>query len=163
MTASDFTTTLLVDQTPEQAFNAITNVRGWWSEEIEGSTDTLNEEFRYHYEDVHRCKMKIVELIPGKKVVWLVTDNHFNFTKDKSEWKNTKISFEISRLDNKTQIRFTHIGLVPEYECYTICRDAWSTYINSSLRDLIVKGKGKPNGKGKPRTVNEKKLGSSNK
>src|SRR5688572_14962207 len=86
MTTSDFTTTLLVDQKAEQAFNAINNVRGWWSEEIEGRTDQLNDEFRYHYKDVHRCQMKLIEVIPNKKVVWLVMDNDFKFTKDKSEW-----------------------------------------------------------------------------
>ncbi len=76
----------------------------------------------YHYEDVHRCKMKLIEVVPDKKVVWLVMDNYFNFTKDKSEWKGTKITFEISKKDNKTQIRFTHLGLVPEYECFDICQ-----------------------------------------
>lgn len=158
MTTSDFTTTIIVDQTPEEAFNAINNVRGWWSEEIEGSTDKLNEEFTYHFEDNHRCRMKLTEVIPGKKVVWLVMENYFNFTKDKSEWTGTKISFEISKQDNKTQIRFTHIGLVPEYECYNICRGAWSNYINNSLHKLISTGKGQPNSAGNPRTEDEKKF-----
>ncbi|MEP6713109.1 MAG: SRPBCC domain-containing protein [Ferruginibacter sp.] len=115
MTTSDFTTTILVDQTPKQVFDAITNVRGWWSEEIEGSTGKLNDEFKYHYEDVHRCKIKLIEVTPGKKVVWLVQDNYFKFTKDKSEWTGTKIIFDISGQDNKTQLRFTHLGLVPDY------------------------------------------------
>ena len=96
-------------------------------------------------EDVHRCKMKIIELVPDKKVVWLVLDNYFNFTKDKTEWKGTKIIFEISEKDNKTQIRFTHQGLVPEYECFEICENAWTQYIQKSLTDLITTGKGHPN------------------
>lgn len=64
---NDFTTTIKVDQTPKQVFDAVNNVRGWWSQEIEGSTDKLNSEFKYHYRDVHICKMKIVEFIPEKK------------------------------------------------------------------------------------------------
>jgi Activator of Hsp90 ATPase homolog 1-like protein len=161
MSATDFTTTILVDETPEEVFSAINNVRGWWSEEIEGSTDKLNDEFRYHYEDVHRCKMKLTEVIPNKKVVWLVLDNYFKFTKDKSEWKGNKIIFEITEKDNKTELRFTQLGLVPAYECYDVCRNAWSNYIQNSLCNLIVTGKGQPNGKGKPQTENEKKLGSA--
>jgi len=145
MTTSDFTTTLLVDQTPEEVFNAINNVRGWWSEEIEGSTDKLNAEWTYHYKDVHRCKMKIIEFVPDKRVVWFVKDNYFNFTKDKSEWTGTKISFEISKHDSKTQLRFTHLGLVPQYECFDICSNAWTDYVQKSLRNLITKGKGQPN------------------
>ena len=145
MQPQNFTTTLVVDQTPEKVFNAINNVRGWWSEEVEGSTDKLNAEFDYHYKDVHISKMKITELIPGKKVAWLVMDNHFNFTKDKSEWKGNKIIFEITEKDNKTNLQFTQVGLVPAYECYDICRDAWSNYIKNSLRSLITTGKGQPN------------------
>src|ERR1700740_3692025 len=125
MTTSDFTTTLLVDQTPAEAFNAITNVRGWWSEEIEGGTEKLNDEFNYHFEDVHSCKMKLIEVIPNKKVVWLCEEKYFKFTQDKTEWIGTKIIFEISEKDGKTQIRFTHQGLTPDYECFDICRDAW--------------------------------------
>ena len=101
MTTTDFTTTLLVDQTPTEAFKAINNVRGWWSEEIEGSTDKLNDEFKYHFEDIHSCKMKLTEVIPDKKVAWLVMDNYFKFTEDKTEWIGTKISFEITEKDNK--------------------------------------------------------------
>ena len=147
MTTSDFTTTLLVDQTPEETFNAINNVRGWWSEQIEGSTNELNDEFMYQYKDVHACKMRLAEVIPNKKVVWHVLNNHFNFTKDKSEWIDTKIIFEIAEKDGKTQLRFTHEGLVPQYECYQVCFDAWTSYIQGSLKNLITTGKGLPNTK----------------
>ncbi len=143
----NFSTTLLVNATPKQAFDAINNVRAWWSEEIEGPTDKLGGEFTYHYQDVHRSRMKVTELVPGKKVGWLVLDNYFNFIKDQSEWKGTKISFDISKQGNKTEIRFTHIGLVPEYECYDVCSNAWGSYIFGSLGNLITAGKGNPNRK----------------
>lgn len=161
MIQPDFTTTMLVDQTPQEAFNAINNVRGWWSEEIDGHTDQLNEVFNYRYEDVHRCKIKVIELEPGKKVVWRVLDNYFKFTEDKTEWNGTKIIFDISEKDGKTGIRFTHEGLVPAYECYEICRGAWTNYIQNSLRDLITTGKGQPNSKGNPKTEDEKRLAAA--
>lgn len=161
MSTTDFTLTILVDQSPGEAFRAINNVRGWWSEEIEGSTDKLNEEFRYHYEDLHRCRIKLTELIPDKKVAWLVMENYFKFTKDKTEWTGTKIIFEITERGGKTEIRFTHLGLVPEYECFGICSNAWTTYIQNSLRNLITTGKGKPNASGKPGTEDEKNPGAS--
>ena len=162
MNTSNYTTTILVDKPANEVFNAINNVRGWWSEEIEGSTNKLNEEWTYHYQDVHRCKIKIVEFIPNKKVVWLVTDNYFSFTKDKNEWKGNKINFEITEKGKKTQLQFTQEGLVPEYECYDICQNAWNTYIQKSLYSLITTGKGQPNGKDKPQTDDEKKLATSN-
>jgi hypothetical protein len=76
--------------------------------------------------------------------VWLVLNNHFDFTRDSSEWKDTKIIFEISHKNNHTELRFTHLGLTPAYECYEICFDAWTNYITDSLKKLITTGKGKP-------------------
>lgn len=149
-----FTTKIVVTQTPAEVFNAISNVRGWWSEAIEGITDRLNAEFIQYYQDIHIAKMKIVEFMPGKKVTWLVLDNHFSFTKDEGEWKGTKICFEISVKRNqpdghRTQLVFTHQGLVPEYECYDVCNHAWNDLIKLSLRGLITNGKGRPNPKEK--------------
>jgi Activator of Hsp90 ATPase homolog 1-like protein len=142
--AQNYTTTITVDQTPEEAFAAINNVRGWWTGDpgVEGSTDKLGDEFTYRYEDVHYSKQKITELVPGKKVVWLISDARLNFAKDKTEWKGTKITFEISKKGNQTEIRFTHVGLVPQFECFDSCSDAWGSYINGSLRKLITTGKG---------------------
>ena len=162
MNNQSFTTTLLVDQSPKEVFDAIVNPRAWWSEEIEGSTEKLNDVFNYHYEDVHACKVKLIEVAPDKKLVWKILDNHFNFTKDKTEWINTEVSFEISRQGDKTQLVFTHIGLVPEYECYEACHQGWTHYIQNSLKSLIQTGKGLPNAKGTPRTATEKKLTSVN-
>ena len=108
--ASDLTYTILVDQSPTEVFNGVNNVRGWWSEEIQGATDKPGDEFSYHFEDVHRSKMKIIESIPGEKVVWQVLENYFKFTKDNSEWTGNKIVFLISKKDDKTQLQFTQIG-----------------------------------------------------
>jgi hypothetical protein len=144
MKMQGFTTVLLVDQSPQEAFKAINNVRGWWSENIEGITDRTGSEFLYHYKDVHIAKMKIVEWIDPKKVAWLVMDNYFKFTVDKNEWKNTKVVFEIARKGKQTAIRFTHQGLFPQLECYEVCLDAWSHYIHNSLKNLVATGKGQP-------------------
>ena len=48
---------------------------------------------------------------------------------------------------DKTEFRFTHVGLVPAIECYGDCSGAWGFYINDSLRSLITTGKGQPNPK----------------
>lgn len=147
MSSKDFTATFIVDKTPAEVFDAINNVREWWSQNIEGETRNLNDEFTYSYKDVHACRMRLIEVIPAKKVVWLVLNNYFNFTKDKTEWKDTKVIFEISKKDNQTELHFTHEGLTPEYECYEACRQGWTEYIPGSLYKLITKGRGQPNPK----------------
>ena len=141
MKKQDFTTTIVVDQTPRQVFDAINNPRAWWSGEFTGSTNKLNDEFTYRYKEFHFTKHKIVEMIPDQKVVWLTTDSKINFVEDKSEWTNTKIIFEITEQGNKTQLRFTHQGLVPEIECFNNCSNAWTQLIQQGLFSLITTGK----------------------
>ncbi len=143
MSKSDFTTTIEVEQSAKEVFAAINNVSAWWQGETTGDTSKLNDEFIYRMEDIHFSKQKVVELTPDKKIVWLVTESKLSFTKDKSEWTGTKISFEISRVKNKTLIHFTHIGLVPEFECYDACSNGWTGLIQKSLFSLITTGKGK--------------------
>jgi hypothetical protein len=140
MNDHDFTTSFLVDHTPDEAFAAIKNVRGWWSGEIEGSADKLGDQFTYRYEDLHYSKQKVTEFIPGRKVVWLVLDGGPNFMKDQTEWKGTEITFEVSKQGDQTEIRFTHRGLVPQFECFNVCSDAWGSYIKGGLRNLITNG-----------------------
>jgi len=89
-------------------------------------------------------RKKLVEVIPDKKVVWLVMKSELNFLEDKNEWTGTKNIFEITEKDGKTQIHFTHRGLVPEVECYKDCSVGWKRYITGSLLHLLTKGKGKP-------------------
>jgi len=149
MKKQDYHASITVDVTPHEAFNCINNVTQWWTENLQGSSQKLNDEFTVRFGDVHYSKQKLVEFIPDKKVLWLVTDSKLNFIKDKQEWTNTKISFEISTRNNKTQINFTHFGLVPEIECFDACSNAWSEYIQGSLLKLITTGKGQPTRKEK--------------
>ena len=141
----NYSTAFLVDQSPEEVFAAVNNVRGWWSEEIVGSTDKLGAEFKFSFEDLHQSTQKITEFVPGKKVVWQVSDARINFVKDTTEWNGTEIAFEIARKGDRTELGFTHVGLVPAVECYGKCSGAWGFYINESLRSLITTGKGDPN------------------
>lgn len=144
MTTADFTTTILVNQTPKEVFTAINNPQDWWSGEIKGSTDKLNDEFTYRYKEFHFSRQRIVELIPDQKVVWLVADSQINFVENKNEWTGTKICFEIAEQNNKTELHFTHLGLVPEIECFGGCSNAWSQLIQQSLFSLITTGKPEP-------------------
>ncbi|MEQ9377499.1 MAG: SRPBCC domain-containing protein [Imperialibacter sp.] len=142
MEEKGYTTTIVVDKTPAEVFAAINNVRGWWQGEVVGNTDKLNDEFTYQMGDMHFSKQKIVEMFPNDKVVWLVTESNLSFVDKKDEWTNTKLQFDITPAGDQTELKFTHCGLVPTFECYGGCSDAWGGLIEKSLFSLITTGKG---------------------
>ena len=142
MKQNDFTTTLVVDQTPKQVFNAITNPQLWWPGEINGSSHHLNDEFTYRYKEFHFSRQRVIDLVPDQKLVWLVTESIINYVDDKKEWTGMKMIFEISVRNKKTHLSFTHQGLAPEVECYDSCSNSWTQIIQQSLLNLITTGKG---------------------
>jgi hypothetical protein len=140
----DFTVSFVVDQTPEEVFNAVNDVRGWWGEDVEGSNGTAGDEFTYRVQDVHYSKLRVIELVPHEKVMWQVLENHMSFVEDQTEWVGTKISFEIRPKGDQTEVRFAHQGLVQEFECFDVCSNAWSSLMSRSLPSLIATGHGHP-------------------
>jgi hypothetical protein len=141
MKKDDFTATFSVDQTPEEVFAAINDVRSWWTGEIVGRTDAVGAEFTYTYKDIHRTTQKITELVLGKRVVWHVTASDLSSFEDKQEWDGTDIVFDITKNGDKTELRFTHVGLVPAVQCYDGCSRAWSSLVTDNLRKLVTSAK----------------------
>lgn len=149
MNNQNYTTSFTVSQSPDEVFEAVNNVRGWWSQDIKGNTEKQDDEFVFEVPGVHYSKQKLIEVVPAKRVVWLVTEANMTFLKQTDEWVGTKIVFDISKEDGKTKLTFTHEGLVPEIECYKFCMPSWKQYIGDSLYKLVTGGKGTPNLEGK--------------
>lgn len=147
MSNDNLTIAFTVQQSPHEAFAAITSVRDWWSGEIEGSTDQRGAAFTYRYQDIHRSTQRITELVPDRRVAWHIEDSYLGFVPDKGEWTGTDVIFEVTPTDAGTEVRFTHVGLAPDVQCFDTCSSAWQFYIGSSLRNLITQGRGQPNPK----------------
>jgi hypothetical protein len=144
----DLTYSFTVQQSPAEAFAAINDARAWWSGDIEGRTDVLDAEWSYRVQDIHFSAFRITELVPDRSVAWLVTDSWLTFTEDAEEWTGTTVRFDVTPVDGGTEVRFTHLGLQPQVECYGVCRVAWGEYVMGSLRELIESGAGRPDSYG---------------
>lgn len=146
MTDRSTAITIRVERSPHEVFTAVTNVRDWWSRRVVGGTAVAGDEFSYEVPDVHSCRIRVEQVVPDRLVVWRVLDNSFSFVQDQQEWIGTQIRFEITRRDDDTtELMFTHVGLVPEFECYDVCHKSWRFYVGHSLRNLITTGIGQPN------------------
>lgn len=110
----------------------------------------MNDEFIIHHPNAHYSKQKLIEVIPNKKIVWLVTESTLYWLQnDKQEWTNTKMIFEISTKGDKTMLHFTHEGLIPKRECYARCERGWTMVIKDCLFNYITNGKSDINKMGK--------------
>jgi uncharacterized protein YndB with AHSA1/START domain len=142
----DFKSSFTVAQSPKEVFDAITNVRGWWSEALEGASKEAGDEFVYRYKGLHYSKHRVTEVVPNKKVVWLTTDSKLNFEGHEGEWTGTSVIFDVSEREGETVVEFSHKGLVPQLACHDACTGAWGHYIQS-LQSLIATGSGDPDSK----------------
>jgi hypothetical protein len=143
MKKNDFKLTITVNGSVEEALQKINQVNKWWAKKVKGTSEKLNDVFKVDFGETF-VDFQISELIPGKKVVWKVTDCNLHWIDNKKEWNGNEIVFEISSVKNKTTIDFTHIGLVPQAECYKDCEAGWTEHITDSLVKFINIGKGMP-------------------
>jgi len=137
----DYHKSITTNVSAEEAFKKISSPNKWWTANFTGSARSLNDVFRLRF-GANNFTLRVVQMIPNKKVAWLVTDCHMPWLKDKTEWKNTRIIFEISEEKNQTRIDLTHVGLVPGIECYSVCKVGWNQYFGESIPKLLATGRG---------------------
>ncbi len=143
MKNKNFTTTIKVNASAEEALKKINEVKKWWAKKVRGKSEKLHDKFTVDFGTTW-VDFEISELIPNKKVVWKVVDCNLEWIENKKEWNGTDVVFEISEKKNQTQIDFTHVGLIPSCECYEDCETGWTGHVCNSLVQFINEGKGMP-------------------
>lgn len=141
----DFSIAFTVARPAADVFAAVNDVRSWWSGDIDGDTADVGDEFRYRYQELHDSTQRITESIPGRRIVWHVVDARLTFVASQREWKGSDIVFDLTEHDGATEVRFTHVGLTPDWECYDACSDGWSRFVGGNLRQFILTGAVQPN------------------
>ncbi|HEV7230008.1 MAG TPA: SRPBCC domain-containing protein [Bacteroidia bacterium] len=142
-TKKDFNYILTVKASAKETLKKISQVNLWWAKNFKGKADKLHDVFSVHFGDTY-VNFKISEAIQEKKITWLVTDCNLHWIKDKKEWKNTEVIWNLTEENGNTIINFVHKGLTPESECYESCKPGWTHHIQDSLVKLIEQGKGFP-------------------
>lgn len=131
-----YTYSFTTHKSSKEIFDLLLNIEEWWSgiyeEKISGSSQKLNDEFSFSAGgEVHSSKQKLIELIPNKKLVWLVTESNLSFLNNPKEWENTRLVFNVWEKNGQSKVTFTHEGLEPRIECYAGCSSAWTQYMHN--------------------------------
>ena len=141
---ADFTMQVAIDRPPGDVFDAILRVRDWWMTDVTGDNQRIGDVFSFEVPSMHSCTMRVVQLSPGRRLVWRVVTSSMPLFTDPEEWVGTDITFELASDEAGTRLLFTHVGLSPSDECYEVCSAAWGHYIGASLRGLASTGSGMP-------------------
>lgn len=144
MKDKSYAQTISAKISPGDAQAKISDVYAWWAKNFEGKASSKGDEFTVRFGNGDMYKLKVAEIIPGKKIVWDVIDAHQTWVKDAAEWVGTQVIWEISEKTDSTEIHFTHQGLVPELECFNQCQKGWNYLMLDSLTKLLSTGRGAP-------------------
>jgi Activator of Hsp90 ATPase homolog 1-like protein len=148
MTGQDYSASITANITPQEATERINRVADWWTTSFTGTAGKLGDAFTVRFGETF-VSFAVVELVPARRIVWLVTDCNLHFIEDKKEWRDTRVVFDISSDGAATSVTMTHTGLVPGVECYEVCRKGWNFCITESLQKLLTENQGIPDGGGR--------------
>src|SRR5258708_24234822 len=139
---NDFNSSISAKISADEAIKRIGRVPEWWGVTFSGNSEKQNDQFIVKMGGDSFFNFTVTELIPGKRVVWLVTDCYMPWYTDKKEWLNTRLIFDVTENNGLTELKFTHEGLTPEVECFKDCKPVWTHWIKTSLFSYFTTGKG---------------------
>ena len=142
MEQNDFNSNTSANISTDEAIKKICDVARWWGVTVTGSAEKQNDKFIVKMGGDSFFNFTVEELVPRKRVVWLITDCNMPWYADKKEWANTKLIFDIREHNGVTELKFTHEGLTPELECYNDCAPGWTHWIKTSLHSYFTTGEG---------------------
>ena len=121
----------------DSVYNALATIDGlssWWTTTTRGESK-VGGELQFSFGG-GGFDMKVLELEPGKRVLWQVVDGP-------EEWIGTKISFDLSQNGDWTVVLFKHQGWKAPVEFMHHCSTKWAVFL-LSLKSLQETGKGNP-------------------
>lgn len=144
MNTNSYTKRITTSANPHEVADKISRVAEWWGTNFEGQSKNVNDVFTVKFKNGDIYKVKVAEVIPGKKIVWDIIDAFQTWVKEPTEWVGTKILWEITEAKDGSAVHFTHEGLAPKLECFSQCIQGWDYLLQQSLSELLETGKGLP-------------------
>ncbi|MBS0521656.1 MAG: SRPBCC domain-containing protein [Proteobacteria bacterium] len=127
-----------IQSSVDEAYKALTTREGlaaWWTR------DTLDESeaggtVRFRFWGNQGFDMKVLELDPGKRVLWQVVDGP-------EDWLGTKVSFDLAQEEDYAVVRFKHAGWKAPVDFMHHCSTKWGMFL-MSLKSVLEGGTGTP-------------------
>jgi hypothetical protein len=117
-----------------KALTTLKGLSGWWTTDTQGDSKVGGViQFRF---GSGGFDMKVLELDPGKRVLWQVVEGP-------QEWIGTKVSFDVKQQGDWTIVLFKHQGWKEPVEFMHHCSTKWAVFL-LSLKSLLETGKGGP-------------------
>lgn len=137
----DYNATLTSSHNAEVIFKTITEeMSNWWAP-MSGKFVNLGDQASIRFGENSYWSFEASTLNKPSRVVLTCNGAHHicdNLSdKSRAEWLGTKLVFEITEEQENSHINFTHIGLVPELECFDECKAGWDHYFLGSLKDYL--------------------------
>ncbi|MEO8524198.1 MAG: SRPBCC domain-containing protein [Caldimonas sp.] len=112
---------------------------GWWTKDTRGEGkvgSVIDFRFSANGAEIGGAEMKVLELTPGKQVLWQVVGGP-------AEWIGTRIAFELKQEGEYCVVLFKHQGWKEPVEFMHHCSTKWAIFM-MSLKSLVETGKGAP-------------------
>jgi uncharacterized protein YndB with AHSA1/START domain len=118
-----------------KALATIDGLAGWWTSTTRGDSK-VSGEIHFQFGDRGFFGVKVLELVPGKRVLWEVV-------KGPDKWVGTKIGFELKQEGAQATVLFKHQDWSEPSEFMHHCSTKWATFL-MSMKSFVELGKGSP-------------------
>ncbi len=118
-----------------KALTTIDGLAGWWTVTTSGDSK-VGGKIHFQFGDRGAFDMRVLELVPNKRVLWEVVDGP-------AEWVGTKVSFNLTQEGEQTTVMFKHMDWAAPVEFMHHCSTKWATFL-MSMKAMVETGKGAP-------------------
>lgn len=107
---------------------------GWWTRDTRGQSN-IGDVLQFRF-GAGGFDMKVVDLQPGKRVLWEVVEGP-------AEWIGTHVDWELRQEDAHAIVLLRHQGWKEPVEFMHHCSTKWALFL-MSLKSLVETGAGAP-------------------